>query len=268
MRQDKRSPIERAFRVLDVVAAEAHGLSLADIVRTLELPKTTVFMVVSSLRAVGALRLEGDRLMLGPTVAKLGRQAVERMDLRTVALPHMGQLAEQTGLTVHLGLLVGPNVTFVGKVEGPSFIRFNTYVGLVQPFHISSLGKAIAAYLPEAELDELLKEPLARYTPYTTTDPAALKRNLAMVRRQGYAVEDEEHEEGVRCVGAPIFGADGRVAAVSVCAVRTQLPLDALVDTATLVMQVARKISSELGIAPDLTADAGEWPDGEVADRV
>ncbi|MDA8346939.1 MAG: IclR family transcriptional regulator [Thermaerobacter sp.] len=243
----KAPPIERAFAVLELVGAASSGLTLADLVEATELPKTTVFVVVSSLRDLGALRLEDTRYFLGPKIAELGGQAVQRMDIRSVALPHMQRLAEQTGLTVHLGVLGGSTVHFVAKVETEGFIRFNTYVGLTQPFHLSSLGKAIAAYLPEEQLEAALRTPLVRRTRYTTTEPATFRDHLLAVRRLGYAVEDEENEEGVRCIGAPIFDGSGNVAAVSVTAIRSQLPVEAFADTSTLVMSAANAISGDLG---------------------
>ena len=247
MRTYKAPPIERAFTVLELVGAASSGLSLADLVESMGLPKTTVFVVVSSLRDLGALRAEGNRYFLGPKIAELGGQAVHRMDIRTVALPHMQRLAEQTGFTVHLGTLEGSDVHFIAKVEGGGFIRFNTYVGMSQRFHLSSLGKAIAAYLPEEPLMEALREPLIRRTRYTTTDVSAFREILAVVRRQGYAVEDEENEEGVRCIGAPVFDGSGNIFAVSVTAIRSQLPVEAFADTATLVIAAANAISAEVG---------------------
>lgn len=260
----KAPPIERAFAVLELVGAAPTGLTLADLVEATKLPKTTVFLVVASLRDLGALRLEDTRYFLGPKIAELGGQAVHHMDIRAVALPHMQRLAEQTGLTVHLGVLGGANVHFIAKVETDGFIRFNTYVGMSQPFHLSSLGKAIAAYLPEDELEEALREPLVRRTRYTTTDPVTFRDHLVAVRRQGYAIEDEENEEGVRCIGAPVFDGSGNVAALSVTAIRSQLPVESFPDTAARVMAAADAISAELGgvVRPPIpTARRGEKSD-------
>lgn len=247
MRSYKLPPIERAFTVLDLIAAAPAGLSLSEITELAGFPKTTAFVVVSALRDQGALRLEGTQYFLGPKLAELGGKAVQRLDVRAVAMPHMQKLSEQTGFTVHLGVLEGTQVVFVEKVEGGGFIRFGTYVGLSQPFHLSSLGKAIAAHLPQDKLEEMLRVPFIRRTRYTTTDPVAFQDMLAAVRQQGFAVEDEENEEGVRCIGAPIFDGSGIVAAISITAVRSQLPAESFTPVGAFVVQAANGISAELG---------------------
>jgi DNA-binding IclR family transcriptional regulator len=252
--------VERAFRILEEISEAPGGLGLAEITERTGFPKTTVFMLLTALRDMGVLRQEGAEYFLGPVLAKLGGQALRRIDLRQLATPYMHRLVEQTGFTSHLGVLNGQDLIFVAKVESEGFIQFSTYPGMTQAFYLSSLGKAIAAFLPEPELDALLREcNFVRKTPYTITDADMFRRAAETIRRQGYAVEDEENEEGIRCIGAPVFDHDGAVvAAISVTAVRHHLPVEDFPRVAALVMEAANGLSREMGCsAPPLVIEGG-----------
>lgn len=248
MRSYRVPSVERAFSILDEVGLAPRGLALMEITEKTGYAKTTVFMLLTVLERLGALRQVEGRYFLGGHLAALGGQALQRLDFRTVADPVMRSLSEQTGFTTHLGVLERCQVLFVGKIEHEGFIRFSSYVGLSQPFHVSSLGKAIAAFLPEERMTELLQCPLERRTRYTITEPNALLQAMQVIRRQGYAVEDEEDAEGVRCIGAPVFDHHGAViGAVSVTAVRAELPVEAFPDVSRQVVAAAQQISQSLG---------------------
>lgn len=259
MRNYRVPSVERAFAVMDEIGIASNGLSLTELIERTGFAKTTVFMLVTVLERIGALRLVGGRYYLGGHLATLGGQAVKRLDLRNVAEPVMQSLSDRTRFTVHLGVLDRCHVVFIGKVEHEGFIRFSSYVGLTQSFHVSSLGKAIAAFLPEERFNTLLQCPLERRTPYTITSPDVLRRAIDAVRKQGYAVEDEEDEMGVRCVGAPIFDHSGQVVgAVSVTAVRADLPVESFPVISEQVISAAEDISAQLG---------GSYPRTDLATR-
>lgn len=256
--------VERAFRILEEISAAPNGLGLADITERTGFPKTTVYMLLTVLRDLGVLRQDDAQYVLGPVLAKLGGQALRRLDLRPLAMPYMQRLVEQTGFTSHLGVLRGQDLIFVAKVESEGFIQFSTYPGMTQAFYLSSLGKAIAAFLPEPELEALLANcTFVRKTNYTITDAAMFRRVAAIIRRQGYAVEDEENEEGIRCIGAPVFDHEGRViAAISVTALRNHLPVEDFPRVAQLVMEAANGLSREMGCSrPPLAASGGGGAD-------
>ncbi len=252
MRSYRVPSVERAFVIMDQIGLAPRGLSLMEITEQTGFPKTTVFMLLTVLERLGALRQVEGRYFLGSHLATLGGQALRRLDLRTVADPVMRRLSEQTGFTVHLGVLEQCEIIFIGKIEHEGFIRFSSYVGLAQPFHVSSLGKAIAAFMPPERIESLLECQLKRRTRYTITDPESLRCALEVVRRQGYAVEDEEDEEGVRCIGVPIFDHNGDVVgAVSITAVRASLPVETFPQYSESVIQAGREISRLLGeLAP------------------
>ncbi|MCY0900290.1 MAG: IclR family transcriptional regulator [Firmicutes bacterium] len=261
MRTYRVPSVERAFKILDEIGSAGKGLTLAEVTEKTGIAKTTAFMVLTVLERVDAVRQVEGRYFLGSHLATLGGQALQRFDFRSIAEPVMEELSQKTGFTVHLGVLDHRNVIFVGKIESEGFIRFSSYVGLAQPFHVSSLGKAIVAFLPSDRIDELLKYPLERRTPYTITDPQDLREALAVIKAQGYAVEDEEDEEGVRCIGAPIFDHRNDVAgAISVTAVRADLPVESFPAVSQLVIQAAQRVSQRLGasLRLDVVPRAGD----------
>lgn len=252
--------VERAFQILEEVGRVTSGMTLAEVTERTGIPKTTAFMLVSVLRDMGVLAQHDAQYVLGPMLAKLGGQALRRMDLRAVAGAHMQRLAEQTGFTSHLGVLSGQELIFIDKVESERFIQFLTYPGMSQQFYLSSLGKAIASFLPEEELETLLERcRFIRKTNYTITDATAFRQIAAAIRSQGYAIEDEENEDGVRCIGAPIFDHDGRVAAaISVTALRSHLPVESFPRVAAMVIAAANGVSQQMGCSqPPIAAVEG-----------
>jgi IclR family acetate operon transcriptional repressor len=138
---------------------------------------------------------------------------------------------------------------YIEKLDAPGFVKMDTWVGRRMYIHATSVGKALAAFLEKDELETILREQgLPRQTPRTLTSAARLQAELEKVREQGYAVDDEENSLGVRCVGASVFDAEGRVAAaVGVSGTTAQITRATLPKVADAVREAARKISRQLG---------------------
>jgi IclR family acetate operon transcriptional repressor len=218
--------------------------------------KSRVFRILRTLEDSGyVVRDEASaHYRLGPRLYTLGAASVQHEQLRWKALPPLQMLAEATGETAHIGILFGRDVVTVQLVEGRHAVRMHAYVGKRSPAHSSSLGKVLLAYFPEPEIDEFVHGAgLEAMTPNTLVDPAALKRHLLEVRNQGYAIDHEERELGLRCVAAPITGHSGAVvAAVSVSAPTIRMgPQDAL-GVVPIVKDCARTISRMIG-SPSLS---------------
>jgi DNA-binding IclR family transcriptional regulator len=193
------------------------------------------------------------RFTIGIKLYELGITYVSKLDVVKIGRPFLERLLERTNLTAHLGAVFDHRVIFIDKLEPKSFIRFSTFPGMRSDIHISSLGKAIAAHLPEHELETIIATiGLGHYTVNTVTDPAAFAEELARIREQGYAVENEEGELGIRCVGAPIFDNAGRVvAAVSVTGLVAQIAEEDFPRLGVIVRDTAEAISAAMG-APSL----------------
>lgn len=243
--------LERVFTLLNALAAKGSELGLVELSSELSLHKSTVHRLLTMLesnRYVERNPATG-KYWLGWKLYELGMQAVARHDLFQLALPTVQWLMEQTNETAHLGALRDGEVVSLVNAESRQTVRTPSTVGRRTPAHCTSLGKAMLAYLPPEQLAEFVRaRGLRRYTASTITRFPELARELLRVRELGYAVDDEELEEGLRCVGAPVRDRTGRViAAISIAGPAFRLGEDRLPAAAAAVMTAAARLSESLG---------------------
>src|SRR5262245_37268010 len=243
--------VERALSILEAIAERENGLTNAEISRRLELPKSSASYILRVLERRGYLQRneETNKYRLGLKVLSLSRGALNGLDIRELALPALQQLMEHSHLTAHLAIFDHGEAVYIEKVEAPGFVRMNTWVGRHMPVHCTSVGKALVAWRPEAEVKALLKQRgMEKRTTKTIVVFSKYLQELAHVREQGFAVDDEENDLGVRCVAAPILDGAGQVvASIGVSGTITQNNLDHLPKVAELVKEAARKVSLQLG---------------------
>ncbi len=239
--------VERALAILEAVAQRADGLTNSDLSRRLGIPKSSASYILRTLERRGYLRREAEsgKYRLGLKVLSLGREVLAGLDIKKVALPVLRALVERTQLTTHLAVLDHGEAVYIEKVEGPGFIKMDTWVGRRMHVHSTSVGKALVAHLSKAEVEAIVHgHGLKKRTPRTITGLGRFLAELDKVRAQGYAVDDEENSLGARCLGAPVFGVLGNVeAAVGVSGTTTQIDDSSLPRIAELVKEAARKIS-------------------------
>lgn len=242
--------LEKSISILDLLAVQEHELTVTEIHQMLEIPKATAFMILHVMENHNLVTKTVDgHYMLGSKIYSLGMGYMVKMDLTKLAAPFLAALSVQTGFTVHLGRIVDNQVMFIDKVEQPSFIKFNTFVGQRNDIHSCSLGKAIAANMDESQVRTIIEAVgMNRYTPNTITDIDKFFKVLGRIRETGYAIEDEEGELGVRCIGSAIYGQDGQIAgAVSVTALKSDLTTDLFPSIGNMVEKTAQSISKALG---------------------
>jgi DNA-binding IclR family transcriptional regulator len=188
------------------------------------------------------------RYRLGMGLVQLGQMRLEAIDLRPIAAPHMRALMERTRETVHLGVLEAGRMIYVDKVEGPRALRLTSQLGRATYAHCTALGKALLAEETADRVAALVRGHLPRLTRKTICSLPELTAHLARVRAQGYAVDDEEEDVGVRCVGSPIRGAGGAIAAISVSGPAVHMPMSRIRrEIGPLVREAATRISATLG---------------------
>ena len=243
--------LDRALAIIDTLAKERDDLSLMQLAGKLALHKSTVHRLLMILERHRMVERESQtgRYRLGLRLFELGALAIARFDIRERARPHIEQVLFETEETVHLCVLDAGEVLYVDKVEPSRSIRMASKIGRLSPAHCSAVGKAMLAHLPEREVDEIVKQHgLARMTPKTIVTLADLKAELKDIRERGYALDNEEAEEGVRCVGAVVLGHDGRsLGAISTSAPSFRLPMERVPAVAASVCRAARAISLESG---------------------
>lgn len=245
--------VDRALSILELVVEHARGLTHSEISHRLRIPKSSASYLLRTLEQRGYLRRGADgRFTIGLRVVGLAKHAAEFVGLRQAAAPVMQQLVERTRLTAHLAILDRGRAVYIHRSEIPGFLRINTWVGKDLAIHSTAVGKVLAAPLPEAEVRELLAvHGMEAKTSRTLTTPADFLAELERVRERRYAVDDEENNDGVRCVAAPITDRDGRVcAALGLTGASSQLSPAAEEETARAVIKSALLISRELGDSP------------------
>jgi len=254
--------VDRALTLLEVLAQSTGGTALTDLAGRTGLNISTCHHLLATLVKWGYVaKVPGRRYALGARGLHLGQAFLKQVDLPRRAQPFIERISEDTGETVHLAVLQGDTVITLLKRDGRHAVRVDTgALGTSDAVHATATGKAMLAWLPEGEIRRILAiKGMAAFTPTTITDPDAFVRELQLVRRHGHALDREEFQPGVICVGAAIrdhLGAVvGAISASAPTLRATEPHLNAMRDA---VMASARALSAELGEpAPDAAAAGG-----------
>ncbi|WP_063819235.1 IclR family transcriptional regulator [Herbidospora cretacea] len=248
----KSASVDKAFELVHAVSdAGRDGITLGALASRAGIAVSTAHRYVTSLLELGVLdRDPAGSYRLGVTLIMLAGQYLDEDGLRAAARPYLSELVEVSGETVHLGVLVGEQIVYVDKVESAKSIRLVSHIGKRAPLHCTAMGKAMLALLKPSRRDEILAGPLEVRTPRTLTGNALLAE-LGVVRDQGFAIDDEENEEGVRCVGLAIKNASGEpVGAFSVSAPAARFSRDDCHRLAPKARAMADDISKRIGYGP------------------
>ena len=253
MTSEQRYPIrviDRAMALLHCFTSEEPELSLADLSARAGVSKPTAHRLLSSLVHYRFLQQDAEtrRYRLGLGLLELGQLVLEGLTLVEVARPSLEQLVRVTGETAYLGVLDDGMAMYVAKAEGSFAMRLDTSIGSRHPCHCSALGKVLLAGYPD-EIEPLCPTvSLQKRARQTISDLDTLKSEIDKVRHDGWALDDEEYEDGARCVAAPVFDHAGDVvAAVSVSGPVSRFT-DALIDELSGELRSAgRQISMALG---------------------
>jgi len=248
--KDSVQSVERAAALLRALGEAGRPLSAGELAAAVGLPRPTVYRLLQTLCAEGLAAQNGRSFVIGSGVLWLAARRLEQLELRTVGRPVLAELRDRTGETVHLGVLEGGRVVYVEKLESPGPLRMASMVGRIVPAHSTALGKAMLAYLPREQVEQIVRQHgLERRTPNTITEAGRLFQELATVRSRGFSIDNVENEEGIRCVGAAIFDHRGRVAgALSVSGSVASISLErARRELGPLVREAAQRISQAMG---------------------
>jgi DNA-binding IclR family transcriptional regulator len=242
-------------RTLDIIEAliKTRMMTVSEVNQQFKIPKSSAYAILQTLKARGYVHKdEQDRYSLSLKLFSLGSELIAGIDLRRSTYSLLKELADKAQITAHIAVLEGTRAVYIEKIEVMASVRLRTEVGRTLYLHSTGIGKALLAFRPEDEINQMLAVmPLPALTPKTITDVAALKKELAKVRAQGYSVGSEENEITTRAVGAPIFGPDGRtIAAVNLGATTLQMKPKDVPRLGALVKAYAMKMSERLGYHP------------------
>jgi IclR family transcriptional regulator, KDG regulon repressor len=253
-RSDRRyivPAVERAILILQLLGREAGGLTISEIAQKLSIPKSTVFTILTTLHEHNMVeREEGSgRFGLGMELFTLGSIVLESLNPRSAGREILKQLAEETHLTAHLGIIDRDEVVYIEKIESQARIKVSSRLGGRMSLHCTALGKAMLSAMPETERALLLQGMrLSQQTPNTITSLPGLLEELQRVRERGYAMDDEENEPGIRCLAAPVYNHHGEVSyAISISGPLDQITAERIDELANEVVRAARELSWRLG---------------------
>lgn len=245
------SAVDRAIQILKAFETNQDEYSLTELCKLLDLNKSTAHDILNTLcQHQFLLRNEETlRYRLGAALIRLGHLAQEQMDIRRVARPYMEELMRQTSKSVLLGTFYNHGITIIDKVDPVGTLHVSAAIGQQIPLVAGSFGKVFLAWKPEDEIDQLIAQhPLTAYTPSSILDPAAYKQELAKVRQQGYAIDDqEEYLLGVKAISAPLRDFQGVVAALAIAGFTSRSTGEPSQKTITTITQAAADISKQLG---------------------
>jgi IclR family acetate operon transcriptional repressor len=253
--QDRRKTsvtVAKAFGIVEVLAPETdRGLTLADLSQRVSLPKSTVHRYLNTLQELGLVqRGDTDRFRLGTKVIELAGVYLAGSDLRNEAQSILDDLSARTNETVHLAVRSGTEVVYIAKVESRHAVRMYSYIGARLPMYCTALGKAMLAFGPEDWRSETLARGLAPRTSHTLVGAEPFAADLETIRRRGFSIDSEENEDGVRCVGAPVFDLNRSViAAISLSGPTGRIDPARALELGPTVREAAHLISQRLGYA-------------------
>lgn len=244
--------VGRALDILEALAGSDVPLGASDVARRAGATKSATYRLLATLEQRGYVVKDPvtAQYRLGTRLAYLGQRSLSTLDLRQVARPLLEDLHQRYHETVNLGVPDGDGgqIVYIDMLESDQGLRMAAHLGGRDAMHCTALGKAILANLPPARREPVLAGPLARRTPATITEPAALRVELEGVRARGLAEDRGENEVGARCVAAPIFDHTGAVvAALSVSAPASRLDDARAAEIATAVRAAADDITRRLG---------------------
>ncbi len=248
--------LERGLAILSSFDSDRPLIGVSELSRELSLSRSTAHRYIATLAQLGYLQQDpqSKRYRLGPKVLDLGFSAINAMDLREVAAPHLRLLSDETGYTINLAILDGTDVVYIERCRtarpGQREIDLNLHVGARLPAYCTAMGKAILAFVPEDRREEIIgRIDFTPRGPNTLTDPQEFREELARIRIEGVAVNDEELAYGLRSIAAPINSQSGEVvAALNLAVHRTMVSMEEMISRfKPAVLKTASDISLGMG---------------------
>lgn len=243
--------VHRAIAILRFLS-NAKPMTVSELSRQFDIPKTTCFMILQTLEYEGLIeKLEDHKYQISQGIFELvfGNEYLDA--LRKVGEPVIQKLSEETGMTVHLAIKQGIETVYVLKAQGSGFVQFNTYIGQRHLLHLTSVGKAILMGMQDDRILNLIpRERYTSVTQFTITSPEELLEQIRKFRNIGYAIEDEEGEYGIRCVGAPVIDSKGRtVCGLSVTELKSKMPDECFDEIGRMLIDAAAELAGKLELS-------------------
>ena len=248
--------VDRALQILECFSEKQKELGVTEISKLLSLHKSTVFGLIATLENKGYIEQNpaSGKYKLGIKLFELGVQVQNNMDLASAARPYLDSLVKEYNETVHLVQNDNGEAVYIYKVEGTTSMRMYSQLGKRPPMYCTGVGKAILAFMPPEDVDSYIASvDLRKLAVNTITSAKELKKELLKVRSQGYSIDDEEIEDGLRCVAAPILDHNGDVAgALSIAGPTSRMTGERMQELPGKIKDAALQISYKLGYRKEI----------------
>lgn len=242
--------VEKACDILFSFNEENLEYGVTELSKKLNLTKSTVHKLLLTLEHKGLVvqNQENGKYTLSIKIFELASLYLNKIDVGTTIKPFMEDLCVRFNETVHLAVLDEDEVVYIEKIEGKQAVNIYSRIGRRSPLHCLGVGKAILASLPPEQAEKIIaRKGLKRYTDNTITDPDKLQEELKQIRRNKYAVDNEEYEEGIRCVAVPVRNIDGKlIGGISVTGPATRMTDDRLQEIAARLLEDTEEIARRL----------------------
>jgi len=243
--------IDRTLQVLELFSLERPEWGVTEISKALNIYKSNVHNVLTTLAEKGFVIKDSktDKYKLGIKFFELGSIVIKNMDLRKIAHPYMEKLLKEFNETIHLGILIEGEILSIEREESGQSLSPRIFIGKRAPLHCTGVGKAIMAYLPKDKVATIVEgKGLKKYTENTITNKEELEKEFLKIRKRGYAVDNMEHEEGVRCVAGAIRDYNGKViASMSISGPAFRIDKSSILNIAKKIKEYCDCISKEMG---------------------
>lgn len=247
----KNQSLVRAMTLLERLSLAPTGMNLTNLSQQLGMPSATTHRLLNTFEEMGYVEhdLTLGLWFIGMKTFSVGNAFLNRRDFIATSRPYMRRLVDQCGETVNLGVIDDGEVVYVGQVQSPEMMRMIVKLGSRSPIHASGVGKTLLASMTEKGVSNILqRKGLSRFTERTIDNPAKLRDELANIRKLGYALDDEEHAVGLRCVAATIFDENGiALAGLSLSGPKARITDSRLTDLGAATRQMADEVTAALG---------------------
>jgi IclR family transcriptional regulator, KDG regulon repressor len=242
--------VDRILDIIEVLSVEQEGLGVTEIAKRTGLNKSTAHRLISTLAVRGYLaRSSEGSYKIGLKLIEAVSCYINSLELQTEARPYLAKITGDLGLTSHLGVLDGNQVVYIEKMDVVSSVKMYSQIGLRMHAYCSSLGKCLLSGFSKEDLNHIMGDcSFIKFTQSTISSLDELHKELAEVRKKGWAMDNQEYEIGHRCIGAPIYDYRGDIiAAISASGSTNQLTDDKIETSAAYVKKVALEISETMG---------------------
>jgi IclR family KDG regulon transcriptional repressor len=242
----------KAVKILEYLAKQPQGEGTSEIARQTQMNKTTVFKLLETLQLIGFVEksVHDARYKLGFGLIKLAHNSLQSLDIVTLTLPFLEELNKKTDETVHLAVLNDKDLIYVAKLESTQSVRTISRIGRTAPLYCTGMGKAMLSTFSDAELTAYFAAiELEKHTASTITDKGQLLAELKKVKAAGYAIDNSEHEEDIRCIAAALTDGQQLFGAISLSVPKYRMDDATLNRYLPLLMNTRRQIRERLQVA-------------------